>query len=173
MHHASLLDAIDGPLLRDDFDDAAQRLARAAPVESMLGTMAWHHRERYLVQQARFALATGDAASAFELATGAVEDATPRGSRRYAALGGVVAARASIAMGQVIDHDALDAVLRELDECAALEAWLVTAELAAATKVDRWWRDAERRAGALVAGAGDHAETLRGWIGVRFAALGR
>jgi hypothetical protein len=57
--------------------------------------------------------------------------------------------------------------------CAGLEAWRKTAELAAAAGVDRWWRDAERRAGALVVHAGEHGEVLRRYVATTFAALGR
>src|SRR5206468_831367 len=70
-------------------------------------------------------------------------------------------------------RDQLDGVLNLLDRCGGLEAWRVTAELAAASRVDRWWRDAERRAGVLIANAGDHGETLRRYVGATFTGLGR
>lgn len=173
MRHAAMLDAIDGRLLADDLDGAAAAIERAAPVETLHGTMAWHHRQRYWVQQARFALATDDLVATREKAHQAIVDAEQRGSARYALFGRVVAARVAAISGEVLDHDALDAALLALESCGGLEAWLVTAELAAATGVDRWWRDAERRAGALVSVSGDHTEPLRRWIGSRFAALGR
>ena len=171
--HASMLDLLDGRLLAGDLDGAAAALERAAPVETLHGTMAWHHRQRYWVQCARFALATDDPVTARERAQRAIVDADQRGADRYGLFGRVVAARVAVRVGEPLDHDAVDAVLTGLDRCGGLEAWLVTAELAAATGVDRWWRDAERRAGALVAEAGEHAEPLRQWIGDRFAALGR
>ncbi|MEY2453014.1 MAG: hypothetical protein QOD92_2588 [Acidimicrobiaceae bacterium] len=171
--HASMRDLLDGRLLAGDLAGAAAALERAAPVETLHGTMAWHHRQRYWVQCARFALATGDLDTAGERARQAVADADQRGSDRYGLFGRVVAARVTVDLRQPLDNDALDAVLTGLERCGALEAWWVTAELAAATGVDRWWRDAERRAGALVAVAGEHAEPLRQWIGSRFAALGR
>jgi hypothetical protein len=125
------------------------------------------------VQQARFALLTGDLAGAQEKAQRAIADADRRGTARYGLFARVVSARAAAAAGEALDHEALDAALFALERCGGLEAWLVTAELAATTGVDRWWRDAERRAGALVSVAGDHAEPLRRWIGDRFVALGR
>ena len=173
MRHASMLDLVDGRLLAGDIDGAAGAIARAAPVESMHGTMAWHHRQRYWVQQARFSMATGAFEAAAELARRAISDGEERGTDRYRLFGLVVAARAAAASGELVDHDRVDAALVALERCGGLEAWIVTAELAAATGVDRWWRDAERRAGALVAVSGDHAEILRRWIGDRFAALGR
>jgi hypothetical protein len=171
--HASMLDLLDGRLLVDDLDGAAAAIARATPVETLHGTMAWHHRQRYWVQCARFALATEDLDAADERATKAIADADDRGSPRYGLFARVITARVAAGRGEPLDHEAIDAALIGLDRCGRLEAWLVTAELAAATRVDRWWRDADRRAGALVAVAGDHAEPLRQWIGKRFEALGR
>jgi hypothetical protein len=173
MHHASLLDLLETALLVGDHDRIDAAIARAGAVVDFRGTMAWHHRQRYCVQRARFALMTGDAAAARELAASAIDDAQARRSGRYGDLAAVVAARADAALGDIIDGAALDATLARLDRCAGLEAWMVTAELAAATGVDQWWRDADRRAGALVAASGDHAETLRKWIGVTFTRLGR
>jgi DNA-binding SARP family transcriptional activator len=173
MRHASMLDLLDGRLLMGDIDGAAAAVARAAPVETLHGTMAWHHRHRYWVQHARLALATGDFAAARNHARQGIDDAAQRGAARYVLLGKVVAARVAAASGEPFDHDDIDATLSALEACGALEAWLVTAEVAAATGVDRWWRDAERRAGALVSVSGEHAEPLRRWIGERFAGLGR
>jgi hypothetical protein len=173
MRHASMLDLLDGRLLAGDLDGAASALERAAQVETLHGTMAWHHRQRYWVQSARFALATGDLQTAAEKAQQAITDAEQRGSDRYRLFGTIVAARVAVASGEWLDHDALNAALVALESCGGLEAWLVTAELAADTGLDRWWRDAERRAGALVSVSGEHAEPLRGWIGERFARLGR
>jgi hypothetical protein len=173
MRHASMLDLLEGRLLLDDLAGAAEAIERALPVETLHGTMAWHHRHRYWVQQARFALATNDAASAREKAQRAVVDAEERGAARYARFGKLVVARAAIELGEPVDYDDLDATLTALDTCASMEGWLVTAELAAATGLDRWWRDAERRAGAFVSVSGEFAEPLRRWIGDRFSALGR
>jgi DNA-binding SARP family transcriptional activator len=171
--HASMLDLVDGRLLIDDLDGSAAAIARAAPVETLVGTMAWHHRQRYWVQCARFALATHDLDTAGERAEQTIADADERGADRYGLFARVIAARVAVARGEPIDHEAMDAVLVGLERCGGLEAWLVTAQLAAATGVDRWWRDADRRAGALVAVSGEHAEGLRQWIGSRFVALGR
>ena len=173
MRHASMLDLLDGRLLASDVEGAAEAIRRAIPVETLHGTMAWHHRHRYWVQQARFALATGDLESARDHAQRGASDAEVRGAARYALFGRLVAARAAALMGEPIDHDNLDATLTTLEGCGGMEVWLETAELAAATGIDRWWRDAERRAGALVSVSGEHAEPLRRWIGDRFAALGR
>ena len=109
--------------------------------------------------QARFALATGDRDRAVELATTAADDAAARGTARYALLARAVRGEA----------DALDG----LDRVAGLEAWWVTAELAARTGDDGLWRDADRLAGTLASRAGSHGEGLRSWVAARFSALGR
>ncbi|HVM52699.1 MAG TPA: BTAD domain-containing putative transcriptional regulator [Acidimicrobiales bacterium] len=159
MHCAAALDLLDGRLQRGDLAGAEAAVERARVVEPFAGTMAWHQRQRYLVLQARFALATGDRDRAVELATTAADDAAARGTARYALLARAVQG----------EPDAVDG----LDRVAGLEAWWVTAELAARTGDDGLWRDAERRAGALVAAAGPHADTLRSWVATRFSALGR
>jgi hypothetical protein len=168
-----MLDLLEGRLLVGDLDGATAAIERALPVETLHGTMAWHHRHRYWVQQARFALATNDAAVALDKAQRAIVDAEARGAARYVRFGKIVAARAAIELAEPLDYDDLDATLTALDTCASMEGWLVTAELAAAAGLDRWWRDAERRAGALVSVSGEFAEPLRRWIGDRFSALGR
>jgi hypothetical protein len=173
MHCAAMLDLIDGHLLRGDADGATTAVARAAPVDSFGGTMGWHHRQRYLVQRARLALLVDDAIAAHEFATRAAEDAEARGSRRYMILGRVYAAIASACLGEPLEKDDVDATLAGCDKCAGPEVWLVTAELASASGEDRWWRDAERRAGALIAGAGPDGASLQRWVASRFTALGR
>ena len=119
MRHASMLDLLDGRLLAGDLDGAAAAIERAAPVETLHGTMAWHHRQRYWVQCARFALATGDLATAAEKAHHAISDAEQRGSARYELFGRVVAARRP-SSGEPLDHDALDAALVALESCGGL-----------------------------------------------------
>lgn len=160
MHCAAVLDLLEGRLLANDFDGAANAIDRAARiVDGFNGTMAWHHRQRFGVQQARFAQATGDPERAVELASAVVDDAVTRGTRRYELL-----ARAVLG-----DAD----VLSPLERVAGMEVWRVTAETASRTGDDQLWRDADRRAGALVAAAGPDAESLRASIATRFSAFGR
>lgn len=159
MHCAAALDLVEGRLLAEDLDGAAAAIDRARIVDGFKGSMGWHHRQRFGVQQARFAQATSDPARAAELATAVVEDARARGALRYELL-----ARAVVG-----DVDALV----PLERVAGMEAWRVTAEIAARTGVDELWRDAERRAGALVVAAGADAESLRTWVAKQFRSLGR
>ncbi|MDQ1567809.1 MAG: hypothetical protein QOF96_2689, partial [Actinomycetota bacterium] len=173
MHYAAWLDRVEGRLLAGDLDGAAAGLAEVAGITGWSGGHAWHHRQRFGVLSARFALDDGDPDRAAEAAAVVIADADQRGTARYHALAMLAAARARLAVGDPVDHDVLDGVLGRLDRLAGLEAWRLTAEMAAAAGADRWWRDAERRAGALVAQAGQHAEGLRRFVGSTFAALGR
>jgi len=159
MRCAAALDLLEGRLLVDDLEGAAAAIDRARIIDGFNGTMAWHHRQRFGVQQARFAQATENPERAAELASAVLDDAIKRGTLRYELL-----ARAVLG-----DVD----VLSSLERVAGMEAWRVTAELAARTSTDQLWRDAERRAGALVAAAGPDAESLRVWVATQFTALGR
>ncbi len=171
MHCAAALDLAEGRLLAADLDGAATALELAASVvEPFRGTMAWHHRQRLMVQRARLALASGDTDRAAELARGALADASARGSGRYHALAAAVLACAAPA--EVVP-DELDGVLASLERRAGMEAWRITAEVAAATGVERWRRDAERRAGALVAAAGPWAESVRARVARVLSTRGR
>jgi hypothetical protein len=95
------------------------------------------------------------------------EDAGRLGVERYVALAHLLEARARAAAGEPLDPTALGAVVEALPRLAGLEAWWLTAELAAAAGVDAWWGLAEQRAGDLAKEAGPHAETLRGYAAAR------
>jgi DNA-binding SARP family transcriptional activator/tetratricopeptide (TPR) repeat protein len=173
MYYAGRLDLIEGRLLARDLDAADRAIQGTAGAMAWNGGHAWHHHQRFLSLSAQYALADEDPDRAASVASGVVADARERHTLRYSLFARLTVARARHEMGEPIDHDELDGVLAELERCAGLEAWRVTAELAAATAVDRWWRDAERRAGALVVRAGEHGETLRRFVTTTFAALGR
>jgi hypothetical protein len=169
MHCASLLDLVEGRLLDGDVGGAYVELDRAtAEVTRFSGTMAWHHRQRLAVQRARAALAAGDRDAARDLAVPVAGDAPTAAASRYELLARAVVACAD---GAAVDHDTTDEVLAALGRRAGLEAWRVTAEVAAATGTERWWRDAEHRAGALVAAAGDDADALLVSVTRRFERL--
>ncbi|MBF6557570.1 MAG: AAA family ATPase [Acidimicrobiales bacterium] len=173
MYFAGRLDLIEGLLLAGDTDGVGKAIEGTADLMQWDGGMAWHHHQRFLTLSARHALAAEDPDRAISLASRVVADCGERRTSRYSLLARTTMARARLAAGRPIDHDELDGVLDELERSAGLEAWRVTAELAAVTGVDRWWRDAERRAGALVARAGQHHEALRRYMAETFASLGR
>jgi hypothetical protein len=112
--------------------------------------MAWHQRQRLAWLRGRLALATGDRVTAATEAAWLTTDAVDRGTRRYELLARVL----SVLAEGVIEPHALEPVLDELARIAAPEVWWVTARLAVAGGVDRWWLDAERRLGTLVLSAG-------------------
>jgi hypothetical protein len=173
MHYAASLDRVEGRLLVGDLDGAAAGLAEIGGIAGWSGGHAWHHQQRFGVLSARFALDRGEPDRAAETAAAVIADCDGRGTSRYRTLAVLAAARARLAAGEAVDHDALDGELGRLETLAGLEAWRATAELAAAAGVDRWWRDAERRAGSLIAHAGHHGEGLRRFVGSTVAALGR
>ena len=173
MYYAAELDRIEGRLLAGDIDGASDELDGIDDIAPWNGGHAWHHRQRFHLQRARVALARSDLVGAAEDSLVAITDSVERRTLRYRLFATVTAAQAGLAAGEAIEHDDLDRALDRLEACGGLEVWRVTAELAAASGVDRWWRDAERRAGALIAESGDHGETLRRSVATTFTALGR
>jgi DNA-binding SARP family transcriptional activator/tetratricopeptide (TPR) repeat protein len=173
MYYAGRLDLIEGRLLAGDLDAASNAIESTSEITGWNGGHAWHHHQRFLSLGAQHALATQDPERAAALASDVLADSGDRRTLRYALFARVSAARARLAAGEPIDHDELDRVLVELERCAGMEVWRVTAELASAARVDRWWRDADRRAGGLVVRAGEHGETLRRYVATTFEAMGR
>ena len=113
------------------------------------GAMAWHQRHRQRLLEARVALHRGRSRDGrAPLAAWVRDDAARRGARagvdpgRGRAAPGVGAATGSV------DDAAVDATVAALDDVARLEAWRLTARLAAATgRADLWTTaDALRRA---------------------------
>ncbi|HEX2064217.1 MAG TPA: BTAD domain-containing putative transcriptional regulator [Acidimicrobiales bacterium] len=164
--HVAVLDLTETLLLAGELDAASTELERLGPVlESWNGTMAWRAKQRLGLLAARLRLCAGDTSGAEEAALAVVEAAEAVGSSRHALLARCVAAQAADAAGRPVDVAAVDDVLGKLEGCAGLEAWHVTAQLAAACGVDRWWHDADRRAATLVAAAGPLAGDARRYVG--------
>lgn len=164
--HVAMLDLVELHLRTGDVDGAHRRLddARAA-VAGWDGTMAWRAGQRVRLLGAEVALAEGDADGAGAAAASVAGAAHATGNARYVLFAECLGARAAAAAGRPVDAGAVDATLRGLEPRAGLEAWLLTAELAASCGVDRWWADAERRAAAFVAAAGPLAEDARLHVG--------
>ena len=153
-HYVALLDLADGCLLRRDYAGAELVAARLAPMDTWPGTMAWHQRHRLGLVRARLALAAGDGGTAAELASAVGDDAAKRGAGRYELL-----ARAVLGLADPsIPDEELDVVVDGLGRCAALDGWPLVAALGAARRHDHWCAEAERRAAAVVAGAGIHGD---------------
>ena len=172
--HVGMLDLAETLLAGGALEGAARELDRLAPeVAAWNGTMAWRARQRLRLLRARLWLATGDLAAAEQAALAVVDEAEPAGSARHALMARCVATEAVARAGRAVDPEAVDRWLARLDGCAGLEVWLVTARLAAACGVDRWWGDAERRAGRFVAAAGPLADDARRHVDRSLTALRR
>jgi tetratricopeptide (TPR) repeat protein len=169
-HYVARLDLVETLLASEDVDAATAELtATASEMRAWSGTMAWRAWHRHALLTARRDLAIGAAEAA---ATGAAEarrQAELVGNARHAALAGAVLAQAT----RTLPAADVEQTLLDVERCAGLESWLVTAELAAAYDVDRWWRDADHRAAAFVAGAGPHADDARRHVERAFRRLGR
>jgi tetratricopeptide (TPR) repeat protein len=149
----ALLDLADGALLLGNVDLAAERLARAAPLEAWDGTMAWHQRHRLGLLRARLALARGDRSTAGAEARAVAAAAAGVGARRYATL-----ARAVVAAADPTVDPAT--VIDELDRVAGLESWWYAAAIAAHRSDDALRHHAERRVALLISSAGGEGDRL-------------
>lgn len=161
-HHA----VFDLALAAVEAEDAATARAWLGQVEvppDNAGAMAWHQRHRQRLLEARIALIEGDHGAAAPLATWVREDAVRRGARRAAVQAEVVLHLAAAAAG-CADDAAIDATVASLDGLARLEAWRLTARLAAATGRDDLWATAERYAELLAASCATDADRVRAWM---------
>jgi hypothetical protein len=127
--------------------------------------------------RSRCAYASGDFDAALHYADRLERDAQARGSRRYLVLARVQHATATAAVGKSLDHDAVDTAVHDLAHIAGIDAWLITAELASRSRVDRWWTEAERFAaafeGAAVRDPRTDAVVLRDHLAREFQRRGR
>lgn len=160
--HVARIDMVELRLRAGDVDGARRLFGDVGPaVSGWDGTMAWRAKQRVELLGAMLALAAGDADGAEAAAASVASVAEAAGNARHALFARCVAAQAAAAGRRPVDLDAVDATLRALEPVAGLEAWLLTAELAARCGVDRWWADADRRAAALVASSGPLAGDTR------------
>lgn len=159
-YFVALLDLADGCLLRADPDGAAALAERLSPVDTWDGTMAWHQRHRLGLLRARLALAGGDLAGAAALAHEVATDAAQRGAARYELL-----ARALVGLAdQSVPDEQLAPAIDGLGQCAVMDGWPLVLAVAAARRSGRWRREAERRAGTVVAAAGGHEDLVRRFV---------
>jgi hypothetical protein len=163
----SLLDLAEGRLQAGELDAALALLARVEPLQQVEHSLRWRHELRARLLQGRLALEGGAPEGAEEAAAAVAEDASRLGVERYVATARLLEARARAAAGEDLDLEAVGRVVDALPPLAGLEAWWLTAELAAAAGVDAWWALAEQRAADLAKEAGPHAETLRRYAAAR------
>jgi hypothetical protein len=137
------LDLAELALRRGDLATAQQHVALTDERITDNDTMAWHQRQRVLLMRSRCALAADDLETATACAAQLELDAQWRGSRRYLVLARLQQATIAAAAGISLDHDAVDATVQELARVAGVDAWLLAADLAAHSGVERWWSRAE------------------------------
>jgi DNA-binding SARP family transcriptional activator len=159
MSHAHL-DLASGALLAGDLDRASAEVAAAEALGDR-HALAWRHVLRARLYRGEIALAAGDATIAADLAEDVHGVGERIGAARYVALGGLLLVRARLALGQPIDLAETQVLLDRLGLVAGMEAWRVTAAVAAAAGEDRWWTLAETRVAALSSHAGPHARTFQ------------
>ncbi len=163
----SLLDRVDGRLEVGDHDTAAALLAEAAPLQATPHAYRWRHVLRAHLLHGRFAMATGDAASAEEQAELVLADALGRGVARYEVLARLLLAQARHAQHQRVDRAAIAQDLQALGPLAGLDAWRVTLDVAADFAVVPWRRLGETRVELLATAAGQRGPALRAYAAQR------
>ncbi len=169
-HHA----LFDLALAAVEVEDAATARAWLGQVEvppDNAGAMAWHQRHRQRLLDARVALIEGDPEAAAPPAAWVRDDAEQRGARRAATQAEVVEHLAAAATGST-DAAAVDATVAALADVARLEAWRLTARLAAATGRGDLWATAERYAEQLADSCGSDRDRVRAWTRSELTRLG-
>ena len=164
-----LLDLAAGRLLVDDADAAARLLDEARLLEDQEHAFRWRHRLRRRLLQARLDLLSGDLDAAVGGTGALAEDAATVGAPRHEVQARLLGAMARHRAGLANDPEEVDALLVRLGGLAGLEAWWLTAEVAASFAVPRWSDLAARRARDLVAVAGPFEGSLRRAAELRFA----
>ena len=164
MAHAHL-DLASGALLSGDLDRATSEVGAALGLGDR-HAMAWRHRLRARLYQAEIALASGQGDAAAGLAGELLAEARELGIARYQSLAGLLLVRARLAGGDSVDLAGVDRILAGLGHVAGLEAWRLTAAVAAAAGVERWWALADTRVAELAAHAGPRASSFQQVAGV-------
>ena len=163
----SVLDLADGHLRRGDLAEAQTTLDRSVALGVTGFAFAWHAGLRHRLLRARLALADHRLEEATHLAASITEDATGIGMQRYVVLAELLGYEARALGGSRINHELVDRCLAELDRLAVPEAWWVTAQMASACGVDKWWKAAEARVAHLAAGCGERSDSFVRQAGAR------
>ena len=163
----ALLDLADGRLQLDQLDAAETLLNEAAPLQDLNHVNRWRHELRYWLLRGRLAHARNQPKEALLLARRVHRAAAEMGVLRYADLAQVLEILAGAAVGEPIDPSVVADVLRRLPEHSGLEAWWLTAEVAAATNDDALRELAEVQAAQLARHAGDYAANFEHYAETR------
>ena len=154
------LDLACGALLAGDLDRASSLVARARETTNVEHAMRWRHQIRARLLDGRIALKAGDTGAAVDAGEDVLAEADRLGLGRYRVTGQLLVAQAAAIAGDTVDHDALGVLLEQLVDVAGLEAWWLTADVAAATRHPPFRALAERRVAELASRAGQLSEDL-------------
>lgn len=155
------LDRADDELRAGRLDEAWSLVERASgAVAGKWFHNRWRWEQRAALLASRLHLSAGDNEAALASAGALEAAAVTRGDRRYAALGALLVARARARLGEPLDLDEIALRLDALGEVAGLEAWWITADVAADTGVEAWEALAAHRVAALAGEAGERAQAF-------------
>ena len=121
----------------------------------------WRHQLRRRLLQSRLDLVTSDFEAAASGADLLADDAAALGVPRHEVQARLLGAMARHRSGLRCDLDDVDHLLGGLDRVAGVEAWWLTAEVAACFGEARWRKLATQRASDLASVAGPFASSLR------------
>jgi DNA-binding SARP family transcriptional activator len=162
----ALLDLADGQLQRDQPDAAEKYLDEAAPLQQLDHANRWRHELRYWLLRGRIAHARNRTEEAIALARRVHGAADNMGAARYADLAKLLEISAAATLGERNDPR-LAVVLKRLPEHSGLEAWWLTAAVAAASNDPAVHVLAEVIAARLATHAGPYAANFRQYADAR------
>lgn len=156
----ALLDLADGALESGDHEAAAALLRDAEALEADPYSFRWRVTMRRRLLVARLALATGQAGTAADLAGSLLDEANDREVDRYTVLSRLLLACARRRLGSEVARAEVAADLRALRTLAGMDAWRVTADVAACFDVAAWRGLAAARVQQLAARSGDRGQRV-------------
>jgi tetratricopeptide (TPR) repeat protein len=157
---AALEDCAEARLIVGDIDAAADLLAKAKAALHGDLVFGWRLSFKLELLQARLAQAQEDPQSALDSARSLAVRARHLGVPRYAGVAGLVAHRASAALGEPVDLDDVEADLATVESSVELEAWWWIGEAAATHRVPLWVDRAATAAATLSGRAGRRGDAL-------------
>jgi DNA-binding SARP family transcriptional activator len=152
----ALLDLADGQLQRDQLDAAEKYLDEAGPLQELDHANRWRHELRYWLLRGRLAHARNRAEEAIALARRVHGAAAEMGAARYADLAKVLEIMSAAELGER-SEPVVGVVLKRLPGHSGLEAWWLTAAVAAARTDPAIHELAEASAARLATHAGAYA----------------
>jgi DNA-binding SARP family transcriptional activator len=166
-HTHAVLDLAARDLEGGDPDRATAGLEEGEGLAAGEFSFSWRLRLRCRLLRAQLALTAEDYRQAAGLAAELVTDTGALGLARYGVQARLVQAIAAARSDEIPDRDGVAAALASLERLAGLEAWRLTAAVAAASGEDAWRRLAGAQAATLIAHAGPYADRLRATVNAR------